>query len=361
MQAYPVALDAETTETFSMFGPRGPRHLPPTSPTHMEHVRRYPRDRFSRSLRALCSRLEQRSQVEFEYAAPRGALVQVHGRLRVSAQALWAFGSWAHGAAECRDLDLALALKVDWVDGYGWMNGGLKTSALPGFEAARRALLTAPPLVHIQDAHRILEDGPTGEFAVHPATMKLIWLAPNISAQEKETLGIAGHPAATFDERIAAIKVDPNFKRAARLSDAFPLRTEQTGMDLRQVERAVRAQAQGLISWEFLPHGESRGDSAELTRAEWKVLSRHDTKDQALISRVLAATREVRLRHRKVRFWYGNNCGVWATMLEDRAASCIVITPKWCAQGPNGSLVITKGANHSAAAVKAFETAERSL
>ena len=50
---------------------------------------------------------------------------------------LWAYGSWAQGAADCGDLDLALDLRYEWVGGHGWLPGGVKALGLPGFDTAR--------------------------------------------------------------------------------------------------------------------------------------------------------------------------------------------------------------------------------
>lgn len=331
----------------------------------MTAAKRYPRERFTRSLSTLCARLDAQHQVEFDYKQKSGSFAPISGKLRSTARVLWVYGSWAQGAADCGDLDLALDLPYEWVGWHGWLPGGVKALGLPDFDDARKGLLTAPPLVHILDAARIRRYGPVGGFAVHPDTMMPIWLAPDLTDQEKVAFGLTGDdPAKSWADRIAAITVDPDYKRAPRVQDALPLKVGQTGMRLPEVEAAIRAQEQGLIAWTFLPHGERRGDEAQLTAAERTVAARHPSNDLAQITRTIAAVRHLRKDHPTPTFRYGNGCGIWARMFDDfdkKRSACIVITPRWSSQGPNGSLVITKGPNHSLAALEAFDASEKEL
>lgn len=312
----------------------------------MASIRRYPRERFTRSLASLCKQFDKQHSLEFDYASPKRTFLPIHGRMLVDVRVLWVFGSWAAGAVECGDLDVALDLHDEWIGGHGWCAGGRATQSLPGFEPARRSVLRAPPLVHILNASDIREYGPSGDFAVHPDTMRPIWLAPDLSGQEKTTFGIADLPDLHWHERIEAINADPNYQRAPRTCDALPLQLEQTAMSLLEAESAVSAHEQGLITWEFLPHGERRDDEAELTHAERELVPRHHSRDLAQITRVIAATRDLRKQHRHTLFWYGNSSHISHRMFEAWRSSCIVITPRWSAQGPNGSLVVTQGPRH---------------
>lgn len=325
---------------------------------HQDFSKRYPRERFSGTLRRLCERLDARHEVEFDYADPKGTLVPIHGRLLTRARVLWAFGSWAHGAKVCRDLDLALDLKTEWVGGCGWTGAGGKVTGPPRFEPARKALMPAPPLTHILDARYIREHGPSDEFVIRPDMLKPIWLAPDLTEEERESYGLAGLPLNTWDGRLQEIKLDPNYQRPTRPGDLFPLHIEQTSMELWHLERAVLAHQQGLIDWTFLPHGARRDEEGKLNEAERNKIFEHLCSDKSQVSRVLVATRDVRRQHRAAIFWYGRY-GVWARMFKDFPTSCFVITPKWTAQGPNGSLVVTKGPNYSAAAVEAFVAANK--
>lgn len=321
----------------------------------MSGAKRFPRERFTRSLISLCKRLDLRHQLEFEYASPRGDLVPMHGRMSVDARVLWAFGSWAQGAPDCGDLDLALDLLGAWVDGHGWLRDNTKAKGLPGFDPARKAILTAPPLVHILDAGDIRRRGPAGAIVVQPEMLIPIWVAPDLTDIERKMFGVNKFPTMHWSERIESIKLDAAYQRSARPADSFPLAIEQTAMDLDRIEGAVLAQAQGLIEWAFIPHGQHRDDAPSLTKAERALQAVHQCNDMAQSARVIAETRELRKRHRKALFWYGNKCGVWPKMFEACKADCIVITPRWRGRGPNGSLVLTKGPNYSTDAVKAFD------
>jgi hypothetical protein len=197
---------------------------------------------------------------------------------------------------------------------------------------------------------RILEHGKSDDFAVDPESLILIW-RPELD----------GQPAHDWRAAIEAIKPQAQETRAPRPTDALPLLIEQTAMDLRQAEIAVRAHQAGLLAWEFRPHGATRTEAVASTAAEARMLRelRSQCSDEALGLRTLAATRDVRKRYgARVTYWFGP-CGIWATMLADRRSDAIVITPRWTQRGPNGSLVVTAGPSYSVEAAKAFERAHR--
>lgn len=324
----------------------------------MTLAKRYPRERFSRSLASICRRLDAAWRVEFDYVSPRGSLAPVYGRLRSTARVLWAFGSWARGASHCQDLDLAIDIRSEWTEGHGWLAPDHPINALPSFDPTRKALFSSPPLVHVLDAAHIRTYGPSGKFAVHPDTLVPIWIAPNVSDDERLALGVRCSAADPWEQRLSAVALDPNYQRAPRLLDAFPLRIEQTGMDLLHAEAAARAHAQGLLAWFFLPHGQHRDEVAELTPDERRISLTHQCSDAAQVSRVISATRDLRSTSSKLLYWYGNGLSVWPAMFEGSTAEAVVITPKWSAQGPNGSLVVTRGPSYSEAAIEAFRKAQ---
>jgi hypothetical protein len=70
---------------------------------------RFPRDRFTRSLLAICEKLDACHDRTFDYKSPNSDpwYLRIEGRVHAKVLSLWAFGSWARGAAECGDLDLA--------------------------------------------------------------------------------------------------------------------------------------------------------------------------------------------------------------------------------------------------------------
>ena len=327
-------------------------------PPDMTSPKRYPRERFSRSLASLCRHLDSQHRKVVDYVAPLTDHVQLRGRLLVDARALWVFGSWAQGAAECGGLDIALDLRIEWADGHGWMREDTPTRRRPDFCEARKALVTAPPLVHFLDAAIVRAYGPSGEFAVHPSTLVPIWLAPDLNDLERAELGIPPAPARHWGDQIASIKADPAYKRAPRLCDALPLRPAQIGMYLGEAEAIVRAHERGIISWEFLPHGSHATDMPTLRDSERVLVAEHDCRDKALVSRAILATRALRQAHKRVLFLYGHRARISPRMFESRDAQCIVATPRWSSQGPNGSLVLTPGKNYSPASLQAFQLAE---
>jgi hypothetical protein len=262
---------------------------------------------------------------------------------------LWAFGSWARGANECGDLDLAAQLEYAWAGPA--LRGGKHPievdTFLPDFDAIRKVMLGARPHVHVFDL-KWREHGKSGDFAVDPESLVLIW-RPELD----------GRPAHDWRAAIDAIKPQPQANCSPRVTDALPLLIEQTAMDLRHAENAVRAHQAGLLAWEFRQHGATRREAVVPSAAGARVLQqlRSECRDEALVSRTLAATRDIRKRYgARVAYWFGP-CDIWATMLADRRSSAIVITPKWTQRGPNGSLVVTVGPKYSLKAAKEFERA----
>jgi hypothetical protein len=315
---------------------------------------RFPRDRFTRSLLAMCEQLDACHDRTFDYKSPRSEpwYLQIEGRVYAKVLGLWAFGSWARGASECGDLDLAAQLEYAWAGPA--LRGGKHPievdTFLPDFDAIRKVMLGSRPHVHVLDLKWILEHGKSGDFAVDPESLVLVW-RPELN----------GQPAHDWRAAIDAIKPQPQANRSPRLTDALPLLIEQTAMDLRHAENAVRAHQAGLLAWEFRPHGATRREAVVPTTAETRALQelRSECSDEALVLRTLAATRDVRKRYgARVTYWFGP-CDIWATMLADRRSSAIVITPKWTQRGPNGSLVVTAGPKYSVKAAKEFECEHR--
>jgi hypothetical protein len=92
----------------------------------------------------------------------------------------------------------------------------------------------------VLDLKWILEHGKSGDAAVAPEDLVLIW-RPEHDEQ----------PAHDWRAAIDGIKLQSQATRTPRLTDALPLRIEQTAMNLRHAEYAVRAHQAGLLAWEF--------------------------------------------------------------------------------------------------------------
>jgi len=105
---------------------------------------RFPRERFTRSLLAMCEQLDACHARAFDYKSPSSDpwYLQLEGRVHAKVLGLWAFGSWARGAAECGDLDLAAQFDYVWAEPA--LRGGKHPvevdSFLPDFDAIRRAM-----------------------------------------------------------------------------------------------------------------------------------------------------------------------------------------------------------------------------
>jgi hypothetical protein len=207
-------------------------------------------------------------------------------------------------------------------------------------------MIGSRPHVHVLHLKWILEHGKSGDSAVAPEDLVLIW-RPEHDEQ----------PAHDWRAAIDGIKLQSQATRTPRLTGALPLRIEQTAMNLRHAENAVRAHQAGLLAWEFRQHGATRRETVVPTAAEGRMLHelRSLCSDEPLVLRTLAATRDVRRRYgTRVTYWFGQ-CDIWATMLAQSQSHAIVITPRWTQRGPNGALVVTAGASYSVEAAKEFE------
>lgn len=314
----------------------------------MPQSKRYPRERFTRSLIKLCELLDASGVLEVDYISPDDGFTVVQGRLRIKARALWVFGSWSQGAPDCRDLDIAMDIAAEWVHGFCQSSDGRKwTGDLPSFSELRKILFRASPHVHFLDAKSILDRELSEGAAVLPDMLKPIWLAPDLTESERETLRLTKVPFTTWRNRIDAISINPDYVRVPRETDEFPLHLEQTGMYRWDIQELVKDKKNGVITWTFLPHGENRHDSPELQAQERSIAALHIRKDMALVARAIVATRDQRKRYQHVQYLFGNRCVLWVSQLNSQRTPCIVITPTWSGQGPNGSLVIERGPNYS--------------
>ena len=167
------------------------------------------------------------------------------------------YGSWARGASECGDLDLAAQFDYAWAEPA--LRGGKHpvevSSFLPDFDAIRKAMLGSRPHVHVLDLKWVLEHGKSGEFAVDPESLVLIWRHE-----------LDGQPAHDWRAAIEAIKPQAQGTRAPRLTDALPLLVEQTAMDLRHAENAVHAHQAGLLAWELEAQGSAFRSRAKVAQ-----------------------------------------------------------------------------------------------
>lgn len=306
-------------------------------------AKRFPRERFTKALIAICETLDAHPVVEYHHKPRRSTISHLYpqGMTRARALELYAFGSWSRGAESCGDLDLFGTVSTEWIGVPTQVCDGepMPNSRPPSFRSAAPHLFGRRPHVHILGKQDLLDM--EQKEAVDQGV--LIWA-----------------PGRDWRAAIQAIRPKPTASRAPRISDAFPLRIEQTGMTLLQVEKAVRAKEAGLLDWHFVPHTDSRHSSPDLTGYESMRLKTLDVREPTLGGRALACTRDVRKRlgAKAVSYWFGE-CGVWPEMFRRPGIRAIVITPKWSQRGPNGSVVVTKGASYTPKRAKEFEKRER--
>lgn len=301
--------------------------------------KRFPRERFTKSLVSICEQLDARPVVEYHHKPRRSSISHLYpeGMTRARATELYAFGSWSRGAETCGDLDLFGSVETEWIGVPTRLGDGKPVPGKrpPDFRSACVHLFGRRPHVHILGKQDLLDMEQTDAVA----NGVLIWT-----------------PGRNWRAAIAAIKPDPTAGRATRISDEFPLHAEQTAMSLLAVENAVLAKEAGLLDWRFVPHLEPRYCGPNLNCYEFVRLDELVAPDDALAGRALGYTRDVRARHgaKAVRYWFGP-CGVWPGMFEAWPGTrAFVITPKWTQRGPNGSLVVTKGASYTKTRVKLF-------
>lgn len=322
-------------------------------------AKRFPRVRFTRALTAICERLDAAHTRTFDFKPPKSRFMGRGGRVCATVNALYAFGSWARGALECGDLDLAADISWTWADAEHPDGPPVNGRVHMFFDDVRKPMLGSYPHVEVHDYEQMVTHFKAGTSTVDPTALLPIWISP---AMHDEVAKRLGSDLPGWQVLVAAVRPDPHAARAPRATDVLPLRLKQTSMDLNQAEKAVKAQQLGLIAWDFRHHGAIRLESLNLNPSE-RSLARElerDCSDERLVARAIGCTRDVRALHgaRNVTYWFGA-AGIWATMLDDRDASAIVITPRWSQAGPNGSLVLTAGPNYTLAKAEAFERDHR--
>lgn len=233
------------------------------------HRSGFKRERFTKALEAICTRLDRQHVGVFEHAPAITSINRyfAHGMVRARVLELYAFGSWSRGPLECGDLDLFAVVKKEWAE-TPWrpltFEPAPKTASLPAFRYIKRHLFGQQPHVHIVEKQQLVD-----------------WEQPEAVAQGV----LIWKPRRNWRAAIADIKPDPAARRASRVSDAFPLQVEQTAMRLLHVENAVRAQLEGLLDWKFFPHGEERNEVPPFSDSECLLQGKFAERDAFLSGR----------------------------------------------------------------------------
>lgn len=297
--------------------------------------RRFPRERFTKALVRLCERLEACSSARIDYRKKLASFACT-GTLDVRVASLWAFGSWARGAAQCGDLDLLARLEGEW-DGPVMFSGREAPHASPfDYDVCAKHLFgRRPPHVEIFD-HR--------EFSSAQSTIDI----------EDAVLIWAAGPH-DWRGAIRSVKLNPAAGRMTRPHDEFPLTPLQLDATYRQVRELLLAREAGVLNWEFIPDPRGRNEVGTLFSGEQ--LELNDMSGFAggvpLKSRALEMTRAARVDAwaEGVQWRFGQlklDCG---DFLRHPGIELFILAPRWSQAGPNGFLVVRKGPNQASEVV----------
>lgn len=288
--------------------------------------RRRSRLSFERTLNTICTRLD---------ASCRGTVTSRDWLSRRSVEAtieivsLWVAGSFARGASDCGDLDLVLEYKI--LEGRD-----------PGGARVGRGLLGKFPDVRVYGG-----TPPNNESGVEFPEAVLIWQGQG----------------SDWQAAIGAILVVGGGGRFSRPADSVPFRSEQLGVDVEELEKIAKMEADRLIQWRFIPLDHLKliepqsEDELELVRLFGISAGQ---KSQKLLPYILAyfrscvdpLRRQLRDDFKSTEFAMGGTKVVLGRprlrldLLEDVRVSEVVVMPHISVRGPNGIWSIQRGRAH---------------
>jgi len=182
---------------------------------------RYDRDYFTQKLEKLAASLATEKEYHIRYT---GRYHDSERQSIIRPKALWVFGSWARGSAECGDLDLIV--DVESIEGF----------TPPGNEIAK-ALNRSRSI---------------SMYAGTPGK--------NTSGVEVEDAVLIWSPETPdWKNNIAAVKVDATASRFVRKSDEAPLRSYQVNC-MEFLEQIIDWHDNKVLSWEWIPLDEIAPD-----------------------------------------------------------------------------------------------------
>ncbi|WP_434574997.1 hypothetical protein J3P88_10155 [Pseudomonas sp. Z3-6] len=288
--------------------------------------KRYPRESFTKKLIRMCQRLD-------EFFVRTITHQDIYGEFtgEITITSMWVVGSYARGAMTCGDLDMVIGVQTK--------------GALPSTRVWARSFFGAPSLV------RYYPGDPTENASGVPFSEAiLIW--SGVGCDWKGAL--------------ASIKPDPNAGRAARETDAIPLRDEQLRTCNDEYHAAVDMQRDGLWEWEFIEIGSELlapippDDTAEDIAYFRRCTSIIGRKSQELVPAIVKLMREQEpfgswssADSHRAKF----RCGSSEVHLGRPAIPIrffentpwvrqLLLIPHISARGPNGAWVIRRGPEH---------------
>ncbi len=293
--------------------------------------KRLPREAFTKKLRRLCERLDERHQrtISFRHFFFR------HEQLTadVEIQSIWVAGSYARGALDCGDLDIVI-------------QPGQKNN-LPPTSTLTRAFFGPLPYVRY--------------YVGDPAK--------NTSGVEfPDAVQIWSGPGCDWGAAIDSIKPDSSAGRAKRDLDVIPLRAEQLyGSDDEPLLELIQMHADGLIDWEFIELERAALEpipEAELTESEERLLRlvyRWGRKSKQLLPALIRLMRE----REPLGVWdqdFGEVSTIYCGGTQIRVGRPypsihglfdgglefhrLALVPHMSARGPNGIWLIRRGPKH---------------
>jgi hypothetical protein len=291
------------------------------------HEKRFPRATFARKLQRICEALDANAEAE---------VTSNLGRLKLTSRArvvrVWVAGSFARGALDCGDLDLVLELQR--------IEGGLPRAT----ELARKLV---GPLPYVSYYGGVPGDNSSG--VAFPEAIE-IWSGAGCD----------------WRGRLATIAENPQAGPATRPTDILPVRPQQLGCGLEQLEHLVAYLEQGVLVSDFVPFSaleesafaeeEPVGDG--FFAGYVRELGQKSRRLLPMVSALLK-THEPRGswtergwgRYREL--WYGGSLVELGPsklpihkLLEGVECAQIVIAPHISARGPNGAWLLRRGPNH---------------
>lgn len=290
--------------------------------------KRHPRESFTKKLIRICQRLDEHSirSITHKY-------IYREFTCEIEITSIWVVGSYARGALTCGDLDLVIGLQ----------NKGV----IPSTRVWAKTFFGSPSLVRYYPGNPC--ENASG--VAFPEAI-LIWSGPECD----------------WKAAIDAIKPDIHAGRAARETDAIPLRDEQLRTYDDEYHEAVDMQRDGLWEWEFVEIGKQMltpipsEEVAEDERYLMRCASMMGRKSQELIPAIIKLMRE----QEPSGSWSSADshrskfrCGSSEVHLGRPALPIdffdyspwvrqLILIPHISARGPNGAWIIRRGPEHPA-------------
>jgi len=292
----------------------------------MVQTTKYDRDYFTQKLEKIAAVTAEEKEYHIRYT---GRYHDGEQQSIIRPKALWAFGSWARGSAECGDLDLIVDFEI--IDGFMPPDNKITT------------VLGRTPLVSMYTG---TPGKNTSGVAVEDAV--LIW--------SPET--------PDWKSNIAAVKVNANASRFVRNSDKAPLRSHQVN-DMEFLEEIIERHNNKVLSWEWIPLDDITPDFSKWDDSVKDIYERDMRWSGKKTIKMLPYILEYIAGNGKIIFnsgyYMGNgseycidgafiDVGIanlyYVNQLDNLNCSSVIFAPHITRKGPNGIWIIRRGEEH---------------